>query len=210
VRQLLLLGDSILDNAAYTAPEPDTADHLQRALGREWSVTLLARDGSRMGDLGFQLAHLPASADLAVLSIGGNDAIEHIGLLEERARSTGEVLDKLAGIADEFGHRYAQVLGAIAPRVSRLVVCTIYEPPLIDPATARLARVPLTLLNDRIIRAALHLGLDVLDLRTICTEATDFVKEIEPSARGARKIAGAIEQVARDGGALRRSRILGG
>ena len=32
-RHLLLLGDSILDNAPYTTPKPDTAAHLRRLIG---------------------------------------------------------------------------------------------------------------------------------------------------------------------------------
>jgi lysophospholipase L1-like esterase len=197
MRHLALLGDSILDNSPYTSPEPDTADHLQRALGADWAVELLARDGSVMEDLRFQLTHLPAHADTAVLSIGGNDALAHIGILEQRTSSSSQVLRQLAGITGEFGQRYAQVLAGIHPRVRRLIVCTIYEPPLSDPATARLATVPLSLLNDQIIREAARLRLDILDLRSICTEPADFVREIEPSAAGAKKIASAIAALVR-------------
>jgi hypothetical protein len=74
------------------------------------------------------------------------------------------------------------------------MVCTIYEPPLSNPTLARLARVPLSLLNDRIIRSATRIGADVIDLRAVCTDVADFVQEIEPSAAGARKIATAIER----------------
>jgi hypothetical protein len=63
----------------------------------------------------------------------------------------------------------------------------------LEPAPyAKLARVPLAVLNDRIMRIAARLGLDVLDLRSICTEPSDFVLQIEPSAKGAAKIARAI------------------
>jgi lysophospholipase L1-like esterase len=195
MRHLALLGDSILDNSPYTAPEPDTADCLQRALGPAWTVELLARDGSTMADLRFQLSHLPAHADTAILSIGGNDAIEHIGILNQAATSSGEVLARLADIASDFGSRYRRVLLDLRPRVTRLIVCTIYEPPLSDPTAARLAHVPLSLLNDQIIREATKVGVDILDLRTVCSEPADFVKEIEPSPAGARKIAAAIHAV---------------
>jgi hypothetical protein len=46
--------------------------------------------------------------------------------------------------------------------------------------------------NDRIVRAARRVGAHVLELRDVCTEASDFVMQIEPSAQGARKIAAAI------------------
>jgi hypothetical protein len=207
---LALLGDSIFDNRPYTAPEPDTTDHLQRALGPEWTVELLARDGATMADLGFQLAHLGAETDFAVLSIGGNDAIEHIGILEPRVCSSTDMLGQLADISDDFGRRYAQVLADLRPRVQRLVPCTIYEPPMGDLTTARLARIPLSLLNDQILRCSLASGLDVLDLRTVCTETSDFVKEIEPSAGGAWKIASAIAALVRDATTLKASRLFAG
>jgi len=193
---LALLGDSILDNSPYVAPEPDTAAHLQRSLGSAWVVDLLARDGATLADLQFQIGEL-RQPDMAVLSIGGNDAMDHIELLEQRATTTTDLLDRLQTLAEEFGASYKRVLETIRSRAQRLVVCTIYEPPLTDPGTARLSRVPLTLLNDQIVRAATALRLDVLDLRTVCTLTSDFVREIEPSPAGARKIAAAIEALVR-------------
>jgi hypothetical protein len=83
-----------------------------------------------------------------------------------------------------------------------------YEPPLLDPMTARLARIPLSLMNDQILRAASDAGRDVLDLRRVCTDPTDFVREIEPSPVGARKIAAAIHAAAT--GSAPRTRLFGG
>ena len=76
---------------------------------------------------------------MTVVSVGGNDALGHVGILEESAAAARTVL-----------------------------------------------RVPLTLLS-----------VDALDLRSVCTSAADFVRQIEPSAQGARRIAAAIETVAR-------------
>ena len=163
-----------------------------------------------MADLRYQVSHLPADADRAILSIGGNDALEHIGILEQRATRSAEVLARLADMAEAFGRRYRQVLATLRPHVGRLVVCTIYEPPLTAPATARLVRVPLTLLNDQIIRESSRLRLDLLDLRTVCTAASDFVREIEPSPAGARKIASAIEAVVREEGPVPPIRLFAG
>lgn len=42
MKTLVLLGDSILDNAPYGRPEPDTTTHLQRLLP-EWDATSLAQ-----------------------------------------------------------------------------------------------------------------------------------------------------------------------
>src|SRR6185295_16633560 len=103
----------------------------------------------------------------------------------------------LADIAEDFGARYRQVLAEARPRSRRLVACTIYEPRMFDATTPRLLRVPLTLLNDQIVREAARAGVDVLDLRSVCTSAADFVRQIEPSAQGARRIVATIETVVR-------------
>jgi lysophospholipase L1-like esterase len=205
-RSLVLLGDSILHNDSYTRPEPSTTDHLTRMLS-DWSVTRAAVDGARMADVSSQLRHLPEPATVAILSIGGNDATEHIGLLGDSASSAAEVLRRLLRIADDFGARYEGVASSVAKHAHRVVLCTIYEVPLEPPMYAELARVPLSLLNDRIIRTASRLGLDVLDLRSVCTDPGDFVLQIEPSARGAAKIARAITEVVAEKSALGSARV---
>ena len=53
----------------------------------------------------------------------------------------------------------------------------------------------MAMLNDQIIRTGARLRLDVLELRSVCTELTDFVMQIEPAPQGAKKIADAIAAV---------------
>jgi lysophospholipase L1-like esterase len=205
---VVLLGDSILDNRPYTAPEPDTAAHLQARLGEDWSVDLVARDGATMRDMPRQLELAPGRSATAVLSIGGNDLLGHVGLLT-RPSSAGaaSVLEEILAIADDFGGRYENIARAVAARFERTVVCTIYEVQLEPPNMARLARVPLGVMNDRIIRTAARLGLDVLELREVCAEPSDFVLQIEPSSSGAAKIAAAIAAVLRQESSIRTGRI---
>ena len=47
---LVLLGDSIFDNAAYTAGGPDVVTQLRAQLPPGWSATLAAVDGSHTGE----------------------------------------------------------------------------------------------------------------------------------------------------------------
>ncbi len=204
---LALFGDSILDNAPYTRPEPDTTAHLQRLLGEDWSVRRFATDGATMRDVAGQLRGLPDRAEVAVLSIGGNDAIEHIEILEQPAANSGMVLEHLDGIAAAFQGQYAGVVKAVVERAKRVILCTIYEVRLEPPAFAKRVRVPLAVLNDRIFRTAAKLGLDILELRSVCTESTDFVQQIEPSAQGAAKIAKAIASAVRGNGGLSSGRV---
>jgi len=203
---LALLGDSILDNQPYTRPEPDTTAHLQRLL-TGWSIERHAQDGATMGDVAYQLRTLAQRPALAVLSVGGNDAAEHIGLLQKRASTAAEVLQELLAIADDFARRYDAVARSVRERAERVVLCTIYEVQLEPPLYAQLARVPLAILNDRIVRIGSSLGLDVLELRSVCTEPGDFVLMIEPSARGAEKIARAITGMVAGDASLTSNRV---
>ena len=206
-RVLVLLGDSILHNDSYTRPEPSTTDHLTRLL-RDWLVTRVAVDGSTMADISSQLRQLSGRPTVAVLSVGGNDAVEHVGLLSQPAANSADVLGQLLEISADFGSRYEAVARSVVQHAHRVVLCTIYEAPLEPPVYAELARVPLSLLNDQIIRVGSRLGCDVLDLRSVCNEPRDFVLQIEPSSQGAAKIARAIAAVVtEEGEGLRSTRV---
>lgn len=199
---LALLGDSIFDNARYTKPAPGTATILQELLGPAWTVEIAAQDGATTDLLPIQLGDLSRRPDLIFLSLGGNDAAGQLDILAPRPTTSTELLTVLQNIADDFEEAYAGILQLLLPLTERLIVCTIYEPPLENAEQARLALVPLAIFNDRIIRTAGRHGVDVLDLRSVCTETSDFVLEIEPSAQGARKIAEAIAGVIRGSGAI--------
>src|SRR5688500_2046691 len=70
---VVLLGDSILDNDAYTGGAPDVITHLRSMLPSKWQASLAAVDGSTTADLGRQLAKVPRDATHLVVAIGGND-----------------------------------------------------------------------------------------------------------------------------------------
>lgn len=187
---LALVGDGILANGAHTKGAPDSATALRKLLPA-WTVSLVAAEGSGLGDVEAQLPKLHA-VDVAVLSAGGNDALRHVDLLQQPAASTGETLDQLIAMADGFAGIYERVVKSVRERAPRLVLCTIYEPPLVGKNTASRARVLLTMLNRGVFQAAYRWGLDVLDLRWICTDPADFTQQISPSATGAAKIAHAV------------------
>jgi hypothetical protein len=81
VPHVVLLGDSIFDNAAYVADRPAVIDHLRRALPADWRATLLAVDGDTTNMVAVRLPGLPADATHLIVSVGGNDALMHIDLL---------------------------------------------------------------------------------------------------------------------------------
>jgi hypothetical protein len=72
---VVLLGDSVFDNAAYVAGGPDVVAQLRQSLPTGWQATLSAVDGAVATDVRGQLAQMPASATHLVISAGGNDAL---------------------------------------------------------------------------------------------------------------------------------------
>src|SRR4051794_37003703 len=92
-RHLVLLGDSIFDNGAYTGAEPDVITHLRAILPAGWAATLCAVDGSTTRDLAGQIPRVPSEASHLVVSIGGNDALLNVDMLDAEVGSTGEALE---------------------------------------------------------------------------------------------------------------------
>lgn len=189
---VVLLGDSIFDNAAYVAGGPDVAAQLRGLLPEGWEATLAAVDGAVVTDVARQIPRIPRGATHLVLSVGGNDALGHVDLLDRPARSAAEVLDLLADARDGFAGRYRAMRGSLLRLDLPLTICTIYEGALPEPALQRRASTALTVFNDVILRVAFEAGTDVIDLRRVCDDPADYANPIEPSVRGGAKIAGAI------------------
>jgi lysophospholipase L1-like esterase len=188
---VVLLGDSIFDNAAYVRGGPDVAAHLGALLPPGWRATLAAVDGAVIDGVARQLARVPADATHLVVSAGGNDALGHADLLERPATSSPQVLGWLADARDAFEGRYRRMLAAVLARGLPATVCTIYNGNLGPPAD-RFAAVALAVFNDAILRLAAEHALPVIELRLVCTEPADYANPIEPSVRGGAKIARAI------------------
>ena len=193
---LVLLGDSIFDNGAYTGREPDVTGHLKRLLPSPWQVTLLAVDGATTHRILQQVSRIPEDATHLALAVGGNDALANFDLLSSRVSSTADALDLFRTRVDAFASSYTEALAAVVAMRRPTAVCTIYNGALPDPAEARRARMALTMFNDVIIRAALEQGCHLLELRHVCREQTDYANPIEPSGQGGGKIARSLARLA--------------
>ncbi len=192
MKHVVLLGDSIFDNAAYVGNAPDVVRQVYQRLPHGSKATLRAVDGGTTADVREQLRHLPADATHLIVSAGGNDALHNSGFLAAPAHSAGEALLALADIGEEFERAYLAMLAQVLERGLPTALCTVYYPRFPDWAFQRMAVAGLTVFNDRIIRAAFAHGLPLLDLRLICTEGADYANPIEPSVQGGAKIARAI------------------
>ena len=116
MKHVVLLGDSIFDNKAYVGDGPDVIKQVSEALPDGWAATLAALDGATTSDIKGQLKTMPSDATHLVVSIGGNDALQEKDLIEEKARSVAEVLDKLAKIKATFKKDYGAMLDGVAAR----------------------------------------------------------------------------------------------
>jgi GDSL-like Lipase/Acylhydrolase family len=189
---LVLLGDSILDNEAYTKGGPDVITQVRALLPNEWKASLLAIDGSTTNDVPAQVARLPHDATHLVLSVGGNDALMHLAVLEKPVSSVAEAVAALADIVSDFEVRYRVAIAACMATRTPLTVCTIYNGCFADLSFQRIAATTLTLFNDAIMRVATDYRISVIDLRSVCMLEEDYANPIEPSSVGGQKIARVI------------------
>jgi hypothetical protein len=191
---VVLLGDSIFDNASYVPGSPPVIKQVKTGLPAGWQATRVALDGDVVASIAEQMQRIPETATHLVVSIGGNDALQAGGILMERATSVGQGLAVVAEALAEFHTAYSQMLTQLLALKKPLTVCTIYDavPGLGAPERAALAG-----FNDVITRSAIGAGIPLIDLRVLCNEARDYssISPIEPSEIGGAKIANAICRV---------------
>jgi len=189
---LVLIGDSVFDNGAYTQGGPTVIEQVSSALPQGWSATLQAIDGSTTEDVPAQLEVLPEDTSHLVLSVGGNNALLRADVLQTPVATSGEALLLLAQAANDFEASYRGIVSVILSKGVPLVVCTIYHGNFPEAGYQACVAVALCAFNDVIIRVAAEHGLKVIDLRRICVQPSDYANPIEPSSQGGQKIASAI------------------
>ena len=191
---VVLLGDSIFDNASYVRGSPDVVEQLRSQLPGGCQATLCAIDGATASGVPRQLARVPAGATHLVVSVGGNDALGSSGLLRQPTRPLGPALAELTANCERFWQSYRDMLAAVLKAGKPTAVCTVYDAVPNLPAEGAAL---LSVFNDVILREAARARLPTLDLRLVCTDAADYaaVSPIEPSAAGGMKIARAIARL---------------
>ena len=191
-KHVVLLGDSIFDNKRYVGDGPDVIEELKGDLPAGWTASLNAIDGSTTQDIAGQIKRLPPDATHLVVSVGGNDALKHKDMLEEKASSVAGVLDRLGKIRGEFQANYRAMLDGVLATKLPAAVCTIYEANYKNSDTDRIAATGLAVFNDIITREAFARGVPLIDLRLIVNDDADYANEVEPSSIGGAKIAKVI------------------
>lgn len=198
MKYIILLGDSIFDNRSYVNGGKDTLANLREQMPVDWKATLLAVDGSIADSVAKQLPNVPADATHLFVSVGGNDALGEMGILQMRASSAAEVFKELSNVGARFEKRYKRMLDAVLELNKPTAVCTIYYPRYPDARMQKIAVAALSSFNDVITRQAFLAGLPLIDLRYVCDEDADYANPIEPSVAGGAKIARTIITVANE------------
>ena len=172
--------------------------HLAAALSEEGTgVELRAVDGSVTRDVPAQLSASPIQTPcLFVLSSGGNDALIHIEMFwDQETCNFSDTMILLREIKEDFRTDYQAALQAILEYEQPLIVCTIYNPMFKDTELRGAAEAALSIFNDVIVEEALSRDLEIIDLRSVCSDPKHFANEIEPSEEGGIAICEAIVKV---------------
>ena len=196
---IVLLGDSMLDNAKYVAKGQSVAELLRGLVSEDWRVTLKAVSGAVVNDvMEKQLVQIPDDTSHIVLSVGGNNALQWAREWFEKPTETiGSAVRALCSPVGGFTSQYEALVRQMLLRKTPVIVCTIYDSvPDFDPAEL----LGLSFFNDTITRIALRNELPLIDLRSLCDERTDYCSQspIEPSEKGGHKIASAINDAVRN------------
>jgi len=174
---LVLVGDSIFDNAAYVNG-PDVRAQVETKMPDDWAVSLLAVDGSYILDVPNQLEQLPDDAQILIVSTGGNDVLVQTEVLGDAV--------------DQFREDYCRMLEAVMATDVESYICTIYRPDFPDGDFQRTTSTVLGLFNDVIVEEASLRLIPILDIRAIFTDSGDYANPIEPSVQGGQKLADEI------------------
>ena len=197
-KELVLLGDSIIDNKTYVLDDEfSVLEHIKSKM--ETPVTQLALDGAITDDvINSQIQAIPFGTSHIVLSIGGNDLLNEIGFLMEDFKYTpNQVLERCQSLIAPITQKYESIVSQLQTTSrANLLLCTVYEGNLEGSVMyddiAISSRAMLSLFNDSVYKTHNLLSTGVLELRHIFTDKEDYANPIEPSHQGGGKLADKI------------------
>ena len=122
-----LLGDSIIDNKIYVEEgELSVTEHLQN--NSSSNFTMIAVDGDTTEEvLDNQLDILKEPVSHIVLSIGGNDLLQNLHLLQDETSGMKFALEKSSELIGEIQENYTKILEHLSQYDAKVLLCTVYE-----------------------------------------------------------------------------------
>ena len=129
MKHIVLLGDSIFDNGSYVGyNELDVPNQLKSLVNNDCKVTNLAVDGHVTSHIVTQLNNLPSDATHLFVSVGGNDALGHLSILNEPIPTIGDAFQKMYLIGENFQKAYSEMLDSVLVHKLPTTVCSVYYP----------------------------------------------------------------------------------
>ena len=176
-KNIILLGDSILNNSNYVNPGESVSDII-KSKGRK--VINVAVDNSKIKDINKQLNRIPSSYNKSntyiFLSVGGNDILNLPSQNDEQINELfKEYLKNIKAIKNKF------------PK-SKIIAVNIYHPP---SSYYKMYYNSIDLWNELLDQNTFE-KYKVLNIDNIIKTKNDLVHDIEPSKQGSIKIANAI------------------
>lgn len=180
-QNIVLIGDSILNNSAYVSQDQSVPDLLSKKMNG-YTVYNFAKDGSTLNDCYTQLdkisLELNNSNTTIFLSCGGNNILNNLGTRDPKS------------ITNLF-RQYSELIVSIKTRVpnASLYVLNLYYPTNGHyKSYYKTIEQWNTLLQDN----ASDLDYTLINLSSLLVLDEDFVYNIEPSFKGGQKIVDAI------------------
>ena len=172
---IILMGDSVLNNSNYVPEGKSVYDNLKTKLN---NVLNVAKDGATINDLYLQLDKIPielnSSETFIFISAGGNNILN-------KQTNTDIV---------QLFNSYMDFLNALRAKLNNVKINIMN---LYLPANPRFQSYKKTIdqWNNLINKNSSKVGemYNVVDLNSLLTNTSDFVYDIEPSESGSEKIA---------------------
>ena len=182
-KNIVLIGDSILNNSVYTFQNQSVPDLISKQLEKTPEKTLynLAKDGATISDCSNQLHGLPSNLNSietnVFISAGGND------ILNSRRLNSVSV--------DALFNKYMELIKTVKTKLtnSNIVLLKLYYP---VKSTYKSFYTVIKQWNQLLDDNSSVIGYKLLQTDTIIVSKEDIVYDVEPSAKGGDKIAEAI------------------
>jgi len=178
---IVLIGDSILNNSAYVPKNKSVADILKM---KTENVFNYAKDGATLQDCYEQLDHIPEKLNTnntyIFISIGGNDILNNRGKLN--STEIRKLFDSYLSLINDIRVKFSQ---------AKINILNLYIP---TNKAFQSYKESIDQWNGLIKDYSNKAGAmyNIIYLNTLFIEPEDFVYNIEPSEVGSKKIAEAI------------------
>jgi len=176
--QIILLGDSVLENSNYVETYFNVESNIKK---KHTHVLNLAQDQAIINSLSLQIKHLEQKkinkGDIIFVSVGGNDILNNY-----RFKKKGKIKD-----LNPMFEKYAKMILRLKNIHLKIVLLNIYAPPNVKEYHD-----VIDLWNKKQKTFAAENNIKVLDIHSLVNHKHHFIKNIEPSNQGGEIIANAI------------------